>query len=101
MSTTEKRATNPPEEELSDVVTMGWGLIYTPLCARKTLTPEEAAAAFTAKSPPGTMANQWVVSELDDDQVDDWYAGFPDGHPHEYPTQCPDYEGRQHFLVNC
>lgn len=92
----------PAEEDLADVVATGWGLLFTPLCARKTLTPEEAAAEFTRKDPPGTSLNQWVFTpELREMQIEDWYKAFPDDHPHEYPTQCPDYENRQHFLVNC
>lgn len=90
-----------PENELDPVIATGWGLIFTPLCAVKSLTPEQAARIFTDKNPPGTMANEWrFTPELEGDG-ERWWSAFPEGHAHEYPTQCPDYEGRQHFLVNC
>jgi len=92
-------------EPLDDVVATGWGLVYTPICALKSLTVEDAAAAFTRKSPPGTAANQWVYTDLNGEAGtrsgvrENWIKAV-DGAT-EYPTQCPDHDDRHHFLVNC
>lgn len=85
-----------------DVVAIGWGLIYTPLCAKKSLTLDEAAAIYTRDNPPGTSVNQWVANtSLDEDMVEIWNKTLPDEVKGQYPVQCPDSEAHHHFLVNC
>jgi hypothetical protein len=89
---------------LDDVIAVGWGLVYTPLCAIKKLSMEEAAAEFTKANPPGTRWNQWVPTELEgvDARIkENFYKTVPGGVTREYPLQCPDFEDRHHFLVNC
>jgi hypothetical protein len=93
--------TDASTKPLPDVVAVGWGLIVTPLCAVKTLSLEDAAAAWTRIDPPGTMANQWVPAEMSEEQLATFWAKAPEGVERTYPLQCPDHADRHHFLVNC
>lgn len=83
---------------LKDVIAIGFGLIYTPLCCSKSLTPDEAAESFTATDGPGTMAGRWVATA-----VEDLPEGFWGKHTdHTYPMVCNEFpETRYHMVVNC
>ena len=84
-----------------DVVAVGWGLVITPLCAKKSLTLEKAARLFDNRNPTG-ISSQWTaITGLDDEQMAQWNNGLPDEVKGQYPVQCPDSEAHHHFLVNC
>lgn len=85
-----------------DVVATGWGLIITPLCAKKSFTLEKAAAIYSNMNPPGTSLNEWrAMSGLDEAEMAQWNKSLPDEVKGQYPVQCPDSEAHHHFLVNC
>lgn len=71
----------------------GWGLIFRVVCAPKSWSDDKISETATREDPPGTMANQWVVSEPDDDRTDA-FKGVN-------RVQCPDCENRWHVLLNC
>lgn len=71
---------------------VGWGLIYRVVCAPKSWTPEKVAAQCTQADPPGTSANEWVISEPSE------RAGDFNGVNH---LPCPDDCNRIHWLLNC
>lgn len=73
---------------------LGWGLIYKPVCAPKSWSGERVAKEATKNDPPGTSANEWVITNTEDCDDDD---PFRDANP----IPCPDCEDRQHWLVNC
>lgn len=88
------------EESLPDVLSLGFGLVTTPLCARKSLTPEEAAARYTEHNPPGTSLNQWVLTE-EADLPEGFWGDTPEAE-RVYPLPCNEFpDQRQHLLVHC
>lgn len=73
----------------------GWGLIYRVVCAPKTWDDERISDVMSAKDPPGTSVNRWVVTDDEAAAKHEQWA---------HPTnrkQCPDSDHRDHVLMNC
>lgn len=83
-----------PDLSEDRVFSLGWGLIYQPVCAPKYMTGEEVAAAVTRDNPPGTSGNEWVVTDEPDAEH---HGPFAESNP----FQCPDDPNRRHWLLNC
>lgn len=87
---------------IPDVVRVGGGLVYTSLCVPEGVTPEDAAARYTAQDPPGTSLNEWVATPLDE-IPDAFWDCYPEDvqQARTYPGPCGDHADRRHVLVNC
>lgn len=85
---------NPKNVDLTEnrIFFLGTGIINRCVCAPASWTADEVATDVTAKDPPGTTANQWVISEPQDRD------GDFNGVSH---LPCPDDEHRTHWLLNC
>lgn len=82
----------PDLSEGRGVIRIGWGLICCIWCAPRGWSAERVSDEVTAKDPPGTSINRWVVSEPRERQ-DDWNG------VNQKP--CPDDPERVHWLLNC
>lgn len=67
------------------------GIIYRCVCAPKSWAPDKVADTVTSADPPGTSANQWVIT--DTSNRDDFEG--------KQPMQCSDDPERQHWILNC
>lgn len=66
------------------------GLVAMAVCAPAVLTREQIGAEVNAKSPTG-ISSPWTVTDAAD--LYDY-----DG---PYPAQCPDEDGRRHYMMHC
>jgi hypothetical protein len=71
---------------------LGWGLIFRAVCAPKSWSPDKVAIECTRMDPPGTSANEWVISDCRERE------GVFNGVNH---VDCPDVCDRIHWLLNC
>lgn len=85
---------NPKNVDLTEdrIFPVGWGLVYRVVCAPASWAPERVAAEVTRDDPPGTSANQWVISKPHE-RGDD-FNGVNN-------LPCPDCGHRKHWLLNC
>lgn len=85
---------NPNSVDLTEdrIFPLGWGFIFRVVCAPASWSPERVAEAVTSEDPPGTSANEWVISEPSerDDDFNNCNC-----------LQCPDDLNRKHWLLNC
>lgn len=72
---------------------LGWGLMFSAVCAPSSWSAEKVAEVATRMDPPGTSANQWVVSDPDTER-DEPFKGVNN-------IPCPDDCNRTHWLLNC
>ncbi len=72
---------------------LGFGLVFRAVCAPATWDADRVAREATAMDPPGTSANEWVVSDPDDER-DDAFKGCN-------CITCPEDASRRHWLLNC
>jgi hypothetical protein len=80
----------PPADDSSVYFIGEPGLAAMAVCAPAALTPEQIGAEVNAKSPTG-IGSPWTVSDAAD--LYDY-----DG---PYPVQCPDEDGRRHYMMHC
>lgn len=71
---------------------LGWGLIYCAVCAPRSWSAEKVAEEKTLVDPPGTSANQWVISEPRERE---------DVFNNTNNVDCPNDPNRVHWLLNC
>ena len=80
----------PPADDSSVFFIGEPGLVALAVCAPAALTREQIAAEVNTKNPTG-ISSPWAVTEAAD------LADY-DG---PYPVQCPDEDGRRHYMVHC
>lgn len=72
---------------------VGTGIIDRVVCAPKSWSPERIAEDVTRRDPPGTTVNRWEISDA---------RPRPDTpFDNTNHAQCPDCDGRMHWLLNC
>ena len=84
------QAAKAPADDTSVFFIGNPGLVTMAVCAPAAMTREQIAAEANSKNPAG-IAGGWVVSEL---------AGLTD-YDGPYPVQCPDEDGRRHYMMHC
>lgn len=72
---------------------LGTGLIFRCVCAPRSWSADRVAEDVTAKDPPGTSQNRWVISDPDPTRDDDFKG--------TNCLDCPDDANRVHWLLNC
>ncbi len=79
-----------PEIDLTEdrLFSLGFGLIYKGVCAPKSWSKEMVEEEATKADPPGTSANRWVCSEINEERP-------------ENPLPCNDNCNRVHWIMNC
>lgn len=88
-----------PDLTSDEIFPLGWGLVFRVVCAPKGKTDEEISDAVTAKDPPGTMNNRWIVSS---DESAAAHAQWCEAYKVTTArAPCPDCADRVHVLMNC
>lgn len=64
------------------------GLIYRLICAPKSWSKERIENDVTNNDPPGTSANRWVCTDVDEELK-------------ENPIVCDQDYARMHWVLNC
>ena len=80
----------PPTDDSSVFFIGEPGICTMAVCVPATLTRDQIAAEANAKTPTG-IGSPWAVADAVD--LSDY-----DG---PYPVQCPDEDGRRHYMMHC
>jgi hypothetical protein len=80
----------PPTDDSSVFFIGEPGICTMAVCVPAALTREQIAVEANAKNPTG-IGSPWAVTDAAD--LSDY-----DG---PYPVQCPDEDGRRHYMMHC
>lgn len=93
MAKKEVKKENPNVDLSQDrLLYVGSGLVFGVVCAPSTWDKKRVSETATNENPPGTSANEWVVSKPAK-REDDF-----NGVSH---LPCPTDSNRTHWLINC
>jgi hypothetical protein len=84
------QAAKAPDDDASVFFIGEPGLAAMAVCAPAAMARDQIAAEVNAKNPTG-IGSPWTVTDVAD--LTDY-----DG---PYPVQCPDEDGRRHYMMHC